>query len=144
MAEESGASKRGRAYAARAEAELAENDPCLWAEDFKVAGEPDLDNPEMDLSYVRKLQMISLRQAATTPRPSLLQQAAWRRIREMAAVVGMTSNRAALEGKVKKMQTLLDQKHQSSAVREESGARIKRPTTARGAVDPALRPVNDE
>src|SRR5262245_41929574 len=36
-----------------------------WAEEFKEAGMPDLENPETDLSYVRKLQLICLRQTAT-------------------------------------------------------------------------------
>ena len=121
---------------------LNDADDCSWANEFREAGQPDLENPGTDLDYVRKLQLISLRQMATTAKPSKLQQDCWRRIREMSAVVGMTSNRAQLEAKVRKLEKLLSERQAAgSAVVEVAGSRIKRPPTARGAAPPGPRSI---
>lgn len=103
-----------------------------WAREFEEAGKPDLENPGTDLDYVRRLQLICLRQMATTAFPPIAQQDAWRRIREMSATVGMTSNRSQLEAKVKKLEAALKARMQAGAVRIEPGdARLKSPN-ARG------------
>lgn len=103
-----------------------------FAEEFQDAGELDLDDPGTDLSYVRKLQLIALRQMATTPDPPPQQQALWKRIREMSAVVGMTSNRAALESEVKRLRGLLeDQKTKLGTAKMVPGASVPLPATAR-------------
>jgi hypothetical protein len=104
-----------------------------WAQEFEEAGDVDLENPDTDLAYVRKLQLICLRQMATTANPSRQQEAAWRRIREMSAVVGMTSNRAKLEADVKALKAAL-KKHEErgSAMNIGAGASIPKSPGARG------------
>lgn len=146
----SGAQKRKRRREreeARAEALgtiRAKGDDHIWAKDFKKAGEPDLDNPATDLDYVRKLQLICLRQMATSPAPSLEQQNLWRRIREMSAVVGMTSKRSELEAQVKRLKKIVaEYESRGSAVTEVSGKTIQRPPTARG-VKTGPRPLPDD
>lgn len=116
-----------------------------WARDFEEAGKPDLENPGTDLDYVRRLQLICLRQMATTAFPPIAQQEAWRRIKEMSAVVGMTSNRAQLEAKVRKLEAALaERKTHGSIVKTQTGASIKRPPTARGATPPGPRAVPED
>lgn len=127
--------------AAREEADDAD---VSWAEDFKQAGEPDLENAGTDLDYVRKLQLICLKQVATTPNPTKAQTACWARIKEMAAVVGMTSNRAQLETKCKKLEKALSARTANAhagIARLEPGAKVKRPSTARGAAPPGPRAI---
>lgn len=105
----------------------------LWAQEFSKAGKPDFDNPDTDLAYVRKLQLIVLRQMATTARPPKPQQDAWRRIREMSAVVGMTSNRAKLEADVRDLKKKLARfKDKATALQTEPSGNVPRPPTARG------------
>lgn len=108
------------------------NDDGKWAEDFKAAGNPDLENPETDLAYVRKLQMICLRQMTTTPHPSVAQQNAWRRIGEMSKGCGMTSSRAALEVTVKKLRKQIETRRQGGTIIEGPVNTIVRPPNARG------------
>jgi len=144
----SGAEKRRRAKEKRIAALVAEltelgyqapvqqpavpADPEDFAADFQEAGDPDLEDPGTDLSYVRKLQLIALRQMATTQDPSPQQQALWKRIREMSAVVGMTSNRAALESEVKRLRALLeDRKAKLGTAKMVTGASVALPATAR-------------
>lgn len=103
-----------------------------WAEDFQAAGSPDLENPETDLAYTRKLQLIVLKQMATTPFPTVAQKNTWARIREMSATVGMTSSRAALEATVKKLRKQLEERAQAATVTEVAGGSITKPPTARG------------
>jgi hypothetical protein len=79
-----------------------------WEREFLQAGEPDLENPDTDLSFTRKLQSIVLRQMARYTRPSKTQQDVWRRIREMSAVVGYTVNGSKLEADVKALKRKLD------------------------------------
>src|SRR4051794_32232292 len=97
----SGASNRRKKHESEAAANPdTEPDGGDWAQAFRAAGDPDLENPETDLDYTRKLQLIVLQQMATTPFPPRAQQDCWRRIREMSATLGMTSSRAALESTV--------------------------------------------
>ena len=103
-----------------------------WVEDFRKAGKPDLTNPETDLDYTRKLQLIVLYQMATTPFPSRAQAAVWRSIREMSATVGMTSSRASLESTVKRLRKQLDERSQVGTVDERPVAGLAKPDTARG------------
>jgi hypothetical protein len=103
-----------------------------WAKVFGRAGEPDLENPETDLAYTRKLQLLVLHQMATTPKPTLRQQECWKRIREMSAVVGMTSSRAALEAKVRKLTKMLADRNVPGTVTEVAGSSVAKPPTARG------------
>lgn len=104
-----------------------------WAEEFEEAGQIDLNNPDTDLDYVRKLQLIVLRQMAMTAHPSKAQQDTWRRIREMSAVVGMTSNRAKLEADLRALKkTLAHYQEQGGALKFAKGDELKRPPTARG------------
>lgn len=140
----SGAANRRKRYE-RLEAAAASDvpDDGKWARDFQKAGKPDLENPDTDLSYVRKLQMIALRQMATTPFPSIAQQGTWRRIREMSAVVGMTSNRASLEARVKKLQKSLGERQQVSTIIEVPGSSITKPDTARGG-SKGPRPIPED
>lgn len=131
----SGAAKRRKKHEREEAAERAASveDDGKWAKDFEVAGKPDLENPGTDLDYVRKLQLIVLHQAATTPHPTKAQTATWSRIREMSAVVGMTSNRAQLEAKVRRLEKLLAEKKQDSGiVKVVPGSKVKKPPTARG------------
>jgi hypothetical protein len=122
---------RGNAESDTAPAPLDEDDS--WAQEFEEAGEPDLANPDTDLDYVRKLQLIVMRQMATTARPSKPQQDAWRRIREMSAVVGMTANRAKLEAEVRSLKKMLSQYQQmGGAIKLEKGSDVPRSPTARG------------
>jgi hypothetical protein len=121
--------KRGRG---RPRIEDTENDSGVWAEDFRKAGGPDLDNPGTDLDWTRKLQLICLHQMATTPFPTTRQQDCWQRIRAMSAVVGMTSNRAQLESKTKKLEKMLTEKSQGGGVRFEDGAKVAKSPNARG------------
>jgi hypothetical protein len=104
-----------------------------WAQEFREAGNPDLENPDTDLDYVRKLQLIVLRQMASTAHPPKAQQDAWRRIREMSAVVGMTSNRAKLEADVRALKKMLSSyQARGGAINVEEGSKVLRPHTARG------------
>jgi hypothetical protein len=142
----SGASKRRKAHE-KVDAYVAtrnayRKDTGRWASEFKKAGEPDLENPGTDLSYVRKLQLIVMRQMATTPFPTIAQQEAWRRIREMSAVVGMTSKRAELESTVKRLEQELRAARPEGAVKWVEGPVAKSPN-ARGAPT-GPRPVKDE
>lgn len=117
-----------------------------WSKEFLEAGPIDLENPDTDLAYVRKLQLIVLRQMATTPHPSKAQQDAWRRIREMSAVVGMTSNRAKLEADLRSLKKQLAQyQEQSGALKVMKGSEVKRPPTARGRTrGPRALPPEEE
>jgi hypothetical protein len=140
----SGAAGRRRAREkAEAAEEAASPDDGAWAEEFKSAGAPDLENPGQDLDYVRKLQLIALKQMVTTPKPTPRQRECWRSLKEMSAVVGMTSNRAQLEAKVKKLEAALKQRADTgnNIARVESGAKVKRPPTARGAAPPGPRAI---
>src|SRR5262249_52996451 len=104
-----------------------------WAQEFGEAGPPDLENPDTDLAYVRKLQLIVLRQISRTPNPSKEQQAAWRGIREMSAVVGMTWNRSKLEAELRALkQALSKYQEQGGAIKIVKGGAVARPSTARG------------
>lgn len=141
----SGAAKKKKAYE-KAEAERTNSygeewlgdhwklDDGKWAKDFEAAGKPDLQNPGMDLDYTRKLQLICLRQMATTPFPTRAQHEAWRRIKEMSATVGMTSNRAQLEAKVKRLSKQLATQTQSGTITEVSGKGFKKNPEARGGM----------
>lgn len=132
-----------------------EDDPNDFAADFRDAGDPDLDDPGTDLSYVRKLQLIALRQMATTQDPPPQQQALWKRLREMSAVVGMTSNRAALEAEVKRLRAVLeDRKAKLGTAKMVPGASVPLPATARDSgrsrgprsvpgIDPGAPPGED-
>ncbi len=111
-----------------------------WAEAFKAAGSPDLNNPDTDLDYVRKLQLIATEQMVTTPFPTYRQEQCWRRLKEMSAVVGMTSNRAALESKVRRLEAELRSTRAQGAVVIKPGAEVKRSPRARGQKTP-LKPV---
>lgn len=114
-----------------------------WAKEFEKAGEPDLENPGSDLDYVRKLQLIALRQMVTTPYATVRQRECWRHIKEMSATVGMTSNRAQLEAKVKRLEAALKARQDAgnTIVRVEKGSKIKRPPTARGQQLPGPRDI---
>ncbi len=113
-----------------------------WADEFKEAGTPDLENPGTDLDYTRKLQLICLRQMATTPFPTLAQMECWRRINEMSKSVGMTSNRAQLEASVKKLgKALKAQTVQAGAITIVPGHTVKKPSTARGMSPPGPRAI---
>lgn len=116
-----------------------------WAKEFTEAGRPDLENPDTDLAYVRKLQLICLRQMATTAQPPKEQQDAWRRIREMSAVVGMTSNRAKLEAEVRSLKkAMAHYQQQGGAMKLEKGSDVPRPSTARGRRrGPRLLPTDE-
>lgn len=132
-----------------------DGDPGDFAAAFRDAGDPDLDDPGTDLSYVRKLQLIALRQMATTQDPPPQQQALWKRIREMSAVVGMTSNRAALEAEVKRLRAVLeDQRAKLGTAKMVPGASVPLPATARDSgrsrgprpvpgIDPGAPPRED-
>lgn len=147
MSETSGAADRRRKRKkeeAERQREVNENDDGIWAGEFKEAGTPDLENAGTDLDYVRKLQLIALRQMATTPFPTLKQENLWRRIREMSAVVGMTSNRSQLESRTKKLEKQLANTQQGGGVRIEAGARVKRSPNARGQkTAPKLAPPEE-
>lgn len=110
------------------------DDDGKWAEAFVEAGLPDLENAGTDLDYVRKLQLICLRQMACTAFPTLGQQNLWRRIKDMSATVGMTSNRAQLESKVKKLTKALEKHQQPSTIQEVKGSSIVWPSNARGGM----------
>lgn len=141
----SGAQKRKRKHA-KAEALVAagasapppddddapKRDDGAWAKEFEDAGKPDLENPGTDLDYVRRLQLICLRQMATVAFPPIAQQEAWRRIKDMSATVGMTSNRAQLEAKVKKLEAALKARTQIGAVHMEPSTNVEKPANARG------------
>lgn len=121
------------------------NDDGKWAKDFENAGTPDLNNPGTDLDYVRKLQLIVLRQMATTPFPTVAQQNAWRRINENSRTVGMTSNRAQLEATVRRLKKALEEKRQDSGiVKVVHGSKVAKPKTARGQVPFGPRAAPDE
>jgi hypothetical protein len=140
----SGAQKRQRKVALDAEIEQSrDEDRGEWARAFKRAGKPNLDDPGTDLDYTRKLQLIVLEQMATEPFPTPAQRETWKRIREMSAVVGMTSNRAQLESKVRKLQGALAARRDTAAgaLRMEPGAKIKKPKTARGMSPPGPRAI---
>lgn len=138
--------KRRKRERQEAEAPVAlPEDDGKWAADFRAAGKPDLENPGTDLDYVRKLQLIALHQMATTPFPSAAQRNCWQRIREMSAVVGMTSNRAQLEAQVRRLEKALAERRQSGAiVKVQKGSVVKRPSTARGAAPPGPRAVPED
>lgn len=141
----SGAANRRRAFAKEEgeEDERAGGDDGEWAKEFDQAGRPDLENAGADLDYVRKLQLICLRQMVTTPRPTSRQRECWRSLKEMSAVVGMTSNRAQLESKVKKLEAALKARADAgnAIVRSEPGSKVKRPPTARGSAPPGPRAI---
>lgn len=119
-----------------------EQDDGKWAAEFLEAGDPDLANPDTDLDYIRKLQLVVTRQMARTPFPTSAQIETWKRIKEMSAVIGLTSNKAKLEAKIRKLEGLFAQQRQAGAVRWEPGASIKKPPTARGGAR-GPRPLPD-
>lgn len=139
----SGAAIRRKAREREEAARAGEPDDGKWAEEFETAGQPSLDDPGTDLDYTRRLQLIALRQMATTPFPTVAQEKCWRRIREMSAVVGMTSNRAQLEASVRRLKKQLEARQQSGSVVEVAGSSVKRPPTARGGPR-GPRPVDPE
>lgn len=105
-----------------------------WAKDFEACGKPNLAEPGTDLDYTRKLQLTVLYQMATTAFPTIAQQAAWKRIKEISAVIGMTSNRAQLESKVKRMSEQLATQTQIGTINEVSGKGFKKNPEARGGM----------
>lgn len=134
----------------KAEREALEGENPAWAEEFRQAGKPDLENPDTDLDYVRRLQLVALRQMATTPFPTAAQTQCWQRIKDMSATVGMTSNRAALEAKVKRLEGQLKSRREAGgAAKVVKGSEVQRPETARGgrtgprSVAPAEPPSQD-
>jgi hypothetical protein len=137
------AGRRKRREKEEAAEEALSPDDGAWANEFKEAGSPDLTNPGEDLDYVRKLQLIALRQMVTTPKPTPRQRECWRSLKEMSAVVGMTSNRAQLEAKVKKLEAALKARAESgnAIARVEPGSKVKRPSTARGSAPPGPRAI---
>ena len=117
-------------------------DDGAWAKAFEACGLPDLENPGTDLAYVRKLQMTCLHQMATTPFPTLAQQEHWRRVNEHSKSVGMTSNRALLEAKVKQLEAALKARQAAAgAVRIVPASSVKKPPTARGMAPPGPRAI---
>ncbi len=98
-------------------------------EAFDVLGEPDLDDPATALEYVRRAQLIAFSQICKSR--TLPQRERWRLIKELSAVVGMTSNRSALESRTAKLEKMLKAKQQAGAVRDERGP-VAKPATARG------------
>lgn len=142
----SGGEKRARALGTQAaidaeERRVGDVQPA-WAVEFERAGVPDLDDVGLGLSYVRKLQMIVIRQMAVTPFPGPAQRETWKRIQAMGATIGMTHNRAGVESEVKNLKAMIAERKQgTSFVTEESGSKIAKPSTARGQRRGGPRPI---
>lgn len=109
------------------------DDADAWAREFEEAGQPDLDDPGAALTYVRRLQLVALRQQVTTPRPSPEQIAVWKRIEAQTKALGMTQNRVELEERVGRVEGMLETTAQSAGpVKQRSSSALHRPPTSRG------------
>jgi hypothetical protein len=100
------------------------------ADAFDVLGDPDLDNPDLALDYVRRAQLIAFGQIIRSR--DIAAKDRWRLIREHAAVLGMTHPRAALESRLKRLESNGPKKRGAAAVKHEAPDAVVRPETARG------------
>jgi hypothetical protein len=124
---------RGPAAAAAAAPRAEQFDRPPWALEFEAVGMPDLEQPEGGLDYVRKLQLVALRQRVTTHRPDPEQVATWRGIADAARAIGLTQNRTALEQLAAEVKRALSRTgEQTGAVRRRAAHGFTRPPTARG------------
>jgi hypothetical protein len=134
LSETSGAArKRRKRDQAKLDARSGEDDG-RWANAFKKLGQPDFDNPETGMAWVRRVQLMVAYQQVTTPFPSAYQQATWKRFDNMSKSIGMTHAKSSLEDTIAKLRKELDARREAGGtVVEESGASVPRPSTARGA-----------
>lgn len=123
------------------EAEIGDDRP-KWSLEFDKAGDPDLEEFGLGLGYVRKLQMIVIKQMAVTPFPGPAQRETWKRIQAMAATIGMTHSKAGVESEVKAIKAMLaDRRQATTFVAEIEGSKVAKPATARGQRRGGPRPI---